>query len=616
MPNPTSNRTALTGLVLLTLLMTTIAAVRAWIVNGAYGPVVGCDTCFIVPVLAHDLSLLALVLAWAALTLWLPSRLLRLLFALPLLLLLLLLVTDVAVLDLLAQRLMLGDLLKFGHEIGAVGKISRVGFSGRDIGLGIGMVGLIGWGTLMLMRAPRLTHRRLAITVFVAFVCAGLAAWGRGQAPGYVHADAYRNWIDVNLSQSIDTPYSAEFLVEQQRVPQPAPVCMPGQQRPLSIIVVLVESLSTYHSAHYVATESYIPKLDALVAREGSWFTDFIANGFTTDGGMIAALAGRTPTPGFFRYASTDAFTGFEDPNGGFVDAVAAQGYDTLFFTTGTLGFVDKEGWLPKMRFRHFEGAEAPFYDGMPRGVFQAADDPQLFARVLDWYRRERDPARPFAASVLTVATHPPFLVRATGARDEHAVFAELDEALVDFHAQLAQTGFFEHGLLLVMGDHRSMTPLHPEEYRRYGEAAFAHTPMFAFGAHLLPRGEIRGLAQQTDLPASMRDLVGSNVCRSPEQGLFLRPDPVPAQFALHARGMPRNQIDVYRADGHYALQLAGDDSAWIGSAPPEADTIAARIHLDRGARAPNRGDLMQRLIELNAERAYQSIKASESAGQ
>lgn len=616
MPKPTSHRPALTGLVLLAALMTAIAAVRAIIVNGAYGPVVGCESCFIVPVLSHDLVLAALVLVWAALALWLPTRLLRLLLLLPLLPFLLLLVADVAVLDLLAQRLMLGDLLKFGHEIGAVGKISRVGFSGRDLAIGSAMLGLILWGTVLLMRASRLSNRALAASMLIALVGTGLAAWGRGQAPGYVHADAYRNWLEVNLSQSIDAPYSAEFLATQQQVPQAAPVCAPGLQRPLSLIVVLVESLSTYHSAHYVATDSYLPQFDALAAREGSWFADFIANGFTTDGGMIATLAGRTPTPGFFRYASTDAFTGFEDARGGFVEAVAEHGYDTLFFTTGTLGFVDKEGWLPKMHFRHFEGAEAPFYDGMPRGVFQAADDPQLFARVLDWYRRERDPARPFAASVLTVATHPPFLVRATGARDERKVFAELDAALVAFHGELAQAGYFDHGLLLVMGDHRSMTPLHPEEHQRYGASAFARTPMFAFGAGLLPRGEIRGLAQQTDLPASMRDLVGADACRAPEQGLFLRPEPVPARDALHARGMPRNQIDVYRADGDYALQLAGDDSQWIGPAPSDAAAIAARIHLDRAQRAPNRGDLMQRLIELNAERADQSIKASESAGQ
>ena len=122
-----------------------------------------------------------------------------------------------------------------------------------------------------------------------------------------------------------------------------------------------------------------------------------------------------------------------QDPRDGFAAVAAEAGLYSAFFTTGTLGFVDKQDWLPKMGFDHFEGAEAPFYAGMPRGVIEAADDPQLFARVLDWYRRERDPSRPFAAAILTVATHPPFLVRASGGRDERKVFAELDAHRVLF---------------------------------------------------------------------------------------------------------------------------------------------------------------------------------------
>lgn len=607
---------AAAGVVLALLLLLAIATIRAHFVDAIYAPVVGCDACFLLPALTHDLALVAAALLWITLILALRTRWLRVLLLAPLLLFIVLLIADVAVLRLLAQRLLLSDLFKFGHELAAIERITRAGFSLRDVLVVLVLLTLGLVLSVLLRNAAALQRRGIALLLATVVALAALGAWGRGSAPGYVHADAYRNWVEVNLAQSIDAPYSADFLAAQQAMPAPQPVCTPGQARPRSLMLVLVESLSTYHSGLYVASDSYLPRVDALARAEGSWFSDFIANGFTTDGGMIAALAGRAPVPGFQRYASTDAFTGFEDPRDGFAAVAEEAGLYSAFFTTGTLGFVDKQGWLPKMGFDHFEGAEAPFYAGMPRGVFEAADDPQLFARVLDWYHRERDPSRPFAAAILTVATHPPFLVRASGERDERKVFAELDAALVDFHAQLKRAGYFDDGVLIVMGDHRSMTPVRPAEYLRYGESAFARTPMLVFGASGLARGEIAGLAQQTDLPASLRDLNGERVCRDPAQGLFLRPDPIPATYALHARGMPRSQIDVYRREGSFALQLAGDDSRWVGAAPPDAAMIAARIHLDRARRSPNRGDLLERLIELNAAAVDHAMKTSESQGQ
>lgn len=616
MSTPSRNLKAAAAVALAALLALVIAAIRAHYVDAIYAPVVGCKACFVVPALTHDLAQVAAVLLWTALLLLLRPGWPRSLLVLPLLLFIVLLVADVAVLRLLAQRLLLSDLFKFGHELAAIERISRAGFALRDVLAVLVLLSCCLLLGLLLRRAEALRARAFGALAAAALALAVLGAWGRGTAPGYVHADAYRNWIEVNLAQSIDAPYSAEFLAQQQAIAQPAQVCAPGQAQPRSVFLVLVESWSTYHSDLYVGSPSYMPKLDALARERGSWFADFIANGFTTDGGMIAALAGRAPIPGFQRYASTDAFTGFEDASLGFAAAAEASGQTSLFFTTGTLGFVDKQGWLPKMGFDHFEGAEAAFYQGMPRGVFEAADDPQLFARVLDWYRRERDPARPFAAAILTVATHPPFLVRASGERDERRVFAELDAALVDFHAQLEAAGFFADGIMLVMGDHRSMTPLGHAEYQRYGESAFARTPMMVFGASGLPRGEIRGLAQQADLPVSMRDLNEARVCRDPAQGLFLRPEPIAATYALHARGMPRSQIDVYRSEGSYALQLAGDASRWVGAEPADAAAIAARIHLDRAGRSANRGDLLERLIELNAAAADHSMKTSDSDGQ
>ena len=129
MPKSPRNILAATSVALATVILLLIAVIRAGIVDAAYAPVVGCQACFVWPSIAHDLALLALVLVWLALMLSLSARWLRVLMAVPLILFLVALIADIAVLKLLAQRLLVNDLIKFGHEIGAIERIRNAGVS-------------------------------------------------------------------------------------------------------------------------------------------------------------------------------------------------------------------------------------------------------------------------------------------------------------------------------------------------------------------------------------------------------------------------------------------------------------------------------------------------------
>jgi lipoteichoic acid synthase len=588
------------AVVLICLFFAAYTLIRAQMADATYSAIVGCNACFYKPALAHDLTLLAAILGYLTLLISIKSRLMRVLLVVPILILLALLLADLAVFKLLSQRLLIADLFKYRHEFDAISIIARKSFSlthmvgAVTLLLSFIIIGIGVWRTTALPHALAFTG--LAIAILIASG-AGLA---RKQFPGYVHADAYQNWVELNLSQQMNAPYSAQFLQQQKTLSAPAPVCTTGQGKARSVILVLVESLSSYHSDNYAAKASFVPKLDALARQHGTWFENFYANGFTTDGGMIAALGGRTPIPGFNRYSSMDAFTGFADPALGFAKAANDSGLLSAFFTTGTLSFVDKQSWLKQMQFTHFEGSEAPFYADKPRALFNAADDSQLFARFNQWRSNEISANQTFAAALLTVGTHQPFLIRETGAHDEPQAFAKLDRSLVDFYKSLANSGFFEDGILLITGDHRAMTPMRSEEVERYSESAFARVPMFVFGASDLPKGALSQLAQQQDIPISLRDLVSPRQnCRAAHQGLILRTPAVAATQVLHARGMPRDQIDLYTADASYALKLAGNSSRWITKTPTNGAQIAADIHLDRTAREPNSGDFLETIIGL-----------------
>jgi len=590
---------ALVCLLALCAWLLAVFALRAHLVDAEFSPFVRCDACFFWPSLAHDSLLFAVALALMGMALCWRRLSLRLLPLLALAMLMLAVAADVLVFRSLSQRLLWSDVLKFFGDVGTVSDIGAQSLQGgaRIVAVVLASGGVLAW-------CASLRHLGNARPLgWAALGGALLLALGGGYAqrfdPEYVNADlSFQNIAEVNLAQSIDAPYSPAFIAAMQAVPPLPQTCARGQQRRPDIVLVMVESLSAYHSKLYGGSMDAVPRLDALAA-SGRWFADFHANGFTTDGGMIGLLTGLAPVPLIGRYASMDAFAGYADRRHSLPALLAAQGYQSHFFTTGDLGFVDKRRWLAEIGFERAEGAEAPYYRDKARGIFNAARDGLLFERFAQWYEQERDRQRPLFATLLTVTTHPPFVDPESGLADEQGVFREVDAAIAAMHARLAASGFFEHGVLLVTGDHRAMTPLQSSEYQRHGEEAFSRVPMYAWGPGYLGEGRVDGAFQHSDLLPSVRQLTDDEDCRRSGQGLLLSTPPQPADFVLHARGMPRDRIDVYGAGFQSSLVLAGDDSHWLGDKPSQWQSIEAQVHLQRAARDGGAANLIDTLIRM-----------------
>ena len=135
--------------------------------------------------------------------------------------------------------------------------------------------------------------------------------------------------------------------------------------------------------------------------------------------------------------------------------------------------------------------------------------------------------------------------------------------------AELRARGFLADGILLITGDHRSMTPLVGDEYRRFGERAFARVPLIVAGAVDLP-AVVDAPFQQSDLPASLARLYGVEYCRSPFAGTFLG-ELSPPRYVVHARGDNRDRVDVYTGEATASYRQRGDASRW-------EDGVAVRL--------------------------------------
>ncbi len=598
-----------TAIVLVAGLLLALPPLRAMLAERTYGAAANCDGCVRWASLGNDAWLAGIGVALLALGLamrprWPRTALTAIAFALAAAMLI-----DTLLLDLLSLRLHMADVLKFGGEgqatSGFVATALRGGYWPVPLAMSVLAV------TFALLAFPASGKPRCAgmLALLAACMIAG-GLWLGRMAEGYIHSEGVVNLLQLQRMRGVNTPYSAEFARRALALPGPAAdICEAGQGRRPDVLLVIVESLSAYHSG-LLGGRGHVPELDAI-ARDSAWFGAFHANGFTTDHGLIALLDGRAPVPAVGRYLSLRAFDGFGDPRRSVVGTLRPAGYRIAFFTTGNLGFLDKTSWLRSMQVDHFEGSESPYYRGMPRGGFDAAGDDALYGRFLQWLDGERDASRPFFATLLTVDTHPPFLDRDSGRLDEEAVFRRADAALGGLHRQLAERGFFERGILLVTGDHRSMTAVDRDEWSRHGDSALARVPLVVAGASGLPKGRIDGVFQQTDLLPSLAHLVGDGrVCRDEGQGSFLRPDPRPPAYAIHARGDRRGRIDVYYSDGTGWIDLAGDASVSGGAHPERTGMIAAAIHRDRIERGELRRDMAPLLMDLSRQRLEHATEA------
>jgi hypothetical protein len=406
----------------------------------------------------------------------------------------------------------------------------------------------------------------------------------------YVHAWVYKNAIEYNLAtRSEARPYSTALI--RSLPPEEQPSCTPHPPRYPDIILLMVESLSSYQSRLFCGIRDWTPHLDAI-ARAHVHCTDFYANGFTTEDGEIALLTGLLPiqAPAGWTNWGGNRFSGFHHPPQSLPRLLKGRGYRTEYLTSADLAFAETGAWARALGFDYVEGHDHPAYGGWKRYQFNAAPDEALYDRVMD--RIEANSRRGgLFLFVKTASSHHPFADPESGAVSEAAVFAYVDRQLGRFYEGLRSAGYFRHGILVIVGDHRAMVPLKPGEIRRIDPLrAPAKVPLVVVGSG---RGSLEGAYQQTDVFNSLRNLGAPARCTTSWLGDFLSVPPLAPVFVAHRRGDNRHLVSVFDGPKDYLVLLDGDDTRFIGGDPVDpaaARQVVGKINRERLARARDAG--------------------------
>jgi len=404
-------------------------------------------------------------------------------------------------------------------------------------------------------------HSAYVITILVLI---GSTTLIHGQQ-SYVHAWVFKNVIDYNLTALSESRAYSKPFIEQLKFEEPYSCAEKSAKNP-NVIVLMVESLSSYQSDFFSGVHDWTPHLDNI-ARQNTAYQQFYANGFTTEDGEISLLTGRLPIP---KPASLTAgggtsFAGFFELADSLPKILKARDYQTNFLTTADLSFSNTGAWLASIGFDYIEGHEHPYYDQWPRYHFSAAPDEALLQRINAVVEQDMAAGKRSFTFAKTVSTHHPFVDPQSNIKSEEAAFRYADRQIGQFYEGLKASGYFEHGLLIIVGDHHAMVPLKEPEIQRFGvQRAGSRVPLIIADGSEVARN-INDLYQQTDVYNGLKYLGREQSCQSPWLGNVFGYGAWTAQYIAHRRGDNRDIISVFSGQHNVRIKLDGDKTKVVG---------------------------------------------------
>lgn len=488
-------------------------------------------------------------------------------------------VADIFVIYHFTTHITLTDAIKYGpHTLGYLLQI--YGTAGL---LWIAMPGLAAALVVADLNNLVLATKRghVVFGLLIVLLLSGYACRGTRH---YIHSWVYDNFLEYNATiGSLSAEYSDAFI---QKLPAPneTVACTSKKAGGKNIVVLMVESLSSFQSHHFSGIKNWTPHLDEIAQKNIS-FLNFYANGFNTEDGYIAALTGLFPiaAPAHHSDFGAIAFQGFENAGRSLPAIAKSHGYKTCFLSSGDMLLSGERQWARRIGFDSVEGSDHPFYQGMKRFHFDSVPDKALYDRALSVISQNK--GGPYFLFLSTLSGHPPFINPESDNLSEEEVVRYVDREIGRFYRKLNQMGFFQSGILLITGDHRAMIPLKPKGIETFGAAvAPARIPLIvSYGD--TARCVEKSAFQQTDIFSSVRNFISDKKCTSRWLGDFLTGPAIPPEFIVFKRGDQRNLISVFHAGRNMLVKLDGDATRIVAPADINenvADTIRNKVNYER----------------------------------
>lgn len=256
-----------------------------------------------------------------------------------------------------------------------------------------------------------------------------------------------------------------------------------------NVILVFLESASSVDSRKFWWLNDRLPGVDE-VSNDWTSFLNMHANGMSSDMWHIATLLGVEPVEYWYNGTRYASFSGFTYPLATFFNKLW---YATTFLSTATLEFLDQRDFLKNVGYQTIIWEEA--FEDKPKYTFDAAPDENLYEKAIEVVQAQ---TWNFFLTLQTISSHTPY--NTPYGHSVEWMYRYEDETFSKFYENLKATDFFDNGILIVIGDHRKMTPLEDREFAKWWTTAAAKIIWFMIGKWVPENKLANWIYQQTDL--------------------------------------------------------------------------------------------------------------------
>jgi phosphoglycerol transferase MdoB-like AlkP superfamily enzyme len=237
-------------------------------------------------------------------------------------------------------------------------------------------------------------------------------------------------------------------------VDQPAGDSIPQlltKKRP-NVMIIIMESFSSHLMESLGGEKGVAVHLDSI-ASEGILFTNFYANSFRTDRGLVAVLSAypAQPTTSIMKY--TQKIQSLPS----IPMALKREGYHPYYYYGGDADFTNMRAFLTSMGMERIV-SDVDFPVSQRLSKWGAHDD-VVFSRMTDDIKSGAF-VEPFVAVMQTSSSHEPFEVPYQRLKNERLnAFAYADSCIGNFVDNLKRTPLWKNTLVVLVPDHLGAYP-------------------------------------------------------------------------------------------------------------------------------------------------------------
>ena len=293
-----------------------------------------------------------------------------------------------------------------------------------------------------------------------------------------------------------DTVYSS-LKISNETV---SPDTLLNTRRP-NILVIITESFAGTFVGAMGNPGNITPNFDRLT-KEGVFFTNFYANSYRTDRGVLSILSGYPAFP----KASVMKMPVASRNLPSIAATLGRHGYKNDFLYGGDINFTNMQSYLRSTGYTSVTG-DTKFTPAQRLTHGWGVTDSITFNYLYDMLRKRPCEPGKWQTTYLTLASHEPWGVpyhRIKGDKKANAV-AYVDDCIGRFISEIKRTPQWKNLLVIILPDHgigypQGLTEASPRRY---------HIPMLWLGGALRAPRHIDKICAQSDLAATLLGQLG-----------------------------------------------------------------------------------------------------------